>query len=192
MTRFFRLSITLLLLLGLVSCRDEAVPSGGSGSPSAVSESAAGEEEHPNGLEPLRAKLDRIQSAIPIYPGASLRDGSRDQSRFDLVTNDSFPMVWHYYVLYLEQYRGWDHPAPFPRPRDSMRQLTLELDEIMKDPFIPDTALPEDAPRITIELRELPANRGVAIQYRFEERPTLELPSADEDPLEAEAGFTSD
>lgn len=173
-----------LALLFATACREEPPAEQTAAEQEATTASTS---EPDRGTSELRAALDQIQPAIPLYSGARLRPGNqRRAGTWELLSDDPFPMVWHFYVTYLEQYRDWDHPAPFPRPRDTMRQLQLDLNEIMKNPFAPGTDLPEDAPRVTIDLRELPSARGTAIQYKIEPRDAEPEVSDEAQPVELE------
>lgn len=153
--------LPLIFVLLVPACRDRSVPREGTVSGETDTVAAGGIVAPP--APALRARLDEIQPAIPIYPGAEEKRQNGDS--FDLVTNDPFPMVWHYYVTYLAQYRAWDHPAPYPSRNETSRRLVIPLHEAMKQPFIPGSAIPDGSPRVTLELRELPSGLGTSIRY---------------------------
>jgi hypothetical protein len=165
--------LVLLLLVSLVvaaGCRRDADPI------EADTDDPASIEVEPPPPPQVRQILDRIQPSIPLWPGASSTENpvrtAGDSTIIDLSTDDSFPMVWYYYVTYLAQYRGWTPPAPFPPRRDSARSLDLDLNEIMQDPFIPGTEISSDsAESVTIQIREDLVNRRVNIRYLIEPRP---------------------
>lgn len=112
-------------------------------------------------------RLARISPAIPIYQGATY---APDQSKADLTeirsrygpkaevwtltTDDSFPQVWHFYVLYLAQYRAWKPIASYPRPESKWRHLDLDLNHIMKDPFIPGDSLEHASNEVYLQIAE--------------------------------------
>jgi hypothetical protein len=167
--------LVLLLLFSLVltaGCRRD----GGSADVPTGDDPASAEVEPPPPPQ-VRQVLDAVQPAIPLWPGAHSAESplrrSGESTIIDLTTDDSFPMVWNYYVTYLAQYRGWTPPAPFPPRRNAARSLDLDLNEIMQDPFIPGTGIPPDATdNVTIKIREDLVNRRVNIRYLIEPRRT--------------------
>jgi hypothetical protein len=174
--------LVLLLLFSLVlaaGCRRDADPI------EAAPDNPASVEVEPPPPQ-VREVLDGVQAAIPLWPGAHSAEPpirrSGDATIIDLTTDDSFPMVWHYYVTYLAQYRGWTPPSPFPPRREAARSLDLDLNEIMQDPFIPGTEIPPDATdSVTIQIREDLVNRRVNIRYLIEPRaPTAPEPPSEE------------
>jgi hypothetical protein len=172
-----RLLVLLLLLCTLLAagCRRDT------DSIEADTDDPTSIEVEPPPPPQVRQILDRVQPAIPLWPGAHATEdpvrAAGASTIIDLSTEDSFPMVWYYYVTYLAQYRGWTPPAPFPPRRDSARSLDLDLNEIMRDPFIPGTEIsPDSAESVTIQIREDLVNRRVNIRYLVEPR----LPTATE------------
>ncbi|MBW3564141.1 MAG: hypothetical protein KY459_05410 [Acidobacteria bacterium] len=166
--------LPLIFVLLVPACRERSEPEEGT-VPGETDTVAAGGIVAPP-PPALRARLDEIQPAIPIYPGAEEQRQNGDS--FDLVTNDPFPMVWHYYVTYLAQFRAWDHPAPYPSRNESARRLVIPLNEAMKQPFIPGSAIPDGSPSVMLELREMPSGAGTSIRYAIRNREPI--PDADE------------
>lgn len=112
-------------------------------------------------------RLARISPAIPIYQGAtyepeqSKADLAEIRSRYGpkaevwtLKTDDSFPQVWHFYVLYLAQYRAWKPISSYPRPDAKWRHLNLDLNHIMRDPFIPGDSLEKASNEVYLQIAE--------------------------------------
>jgi hypothetical protein len=100
-----------------------------------------------------REAIRRIHPSIPVYAGASFREDLTARDRMEitrqfgepaeiytLATNDAFPKVWHYYVTYLGQYRGFQPPRALPNEGQSWRTIQINLATAMRDPFIPDPA----------------------------------------------------
>lgn len=124
------------------------------------------------------AALDTISDAIPLYQGATFRDdlSRRDETLlraqygpqtevYTLATPDSFPQVWHYYVTYLAQYRAWNPVAPLPPERRDWRTLEVQLNDAMKDPFIPGDALADNDKRVTLQIVENETGPETLIRY---------------------------
>lgn len=157
-------SFLILIILVLIGgCRREAQ------APSTDAGTDGGEAiEAPPPPPEVREILDAVEPAIPLWPGAratSVSVRSEGSSTIiDLWSNDSFPMIWHYYVTYLAQYRAWEPLSPYP-PREGARQLRLDLNEVMQDPFVPGTALTPDDDQIVLMLREDPTDNRVNIRY---------------------------
>lgn len=124
------------------------------------------------------AELQKISGAIPVYAGATFRQdlSQRDATLmqrqyggetriYTLATADSFPQVWHYYVTYLAQFRGFDPPDPYPPQNRDFRTFEVVLNDAMKDPFIPgDTLEPQDQ-RVTLQLLETEPHGQTVIRY---------------------------
>lgn len=123
-------------------------------------------------------RLGSISPSIPVYPGAAYRD---DLSRTDLVTfrnqygpdaqvftlstNDSFPQVWHYYVTYLAQYRGFQPPPPYPPQKQEWRSLQVNLNQAMQNPFIPGNALVNVRQSVILQVAETEAEPPTVVRY---------------------------
>lgn len=117
----------------------------------------------------VRRILDDLQPAIPLWPGALPADDAirhvNGDTVIDLWSDDPFSMVWHYYVLYLSQYRAWVPPDPYPPPGESDRYLELDLRKVMQDPFVPGTEFEQKDVRLILTLRENRDRDRVAIRY---------------------------
>lgn len=100
-----------------------------------------------------RETIQSLHPAIPVYAGATFRDDltARDRNEiarqfgepaevYTLATDDAFPKVWHYYVTYLAQYRGFHPPKALPEEGRSWRTIQINLETAMRDPFMPDPA----------------------------------------------------
>lgn len=160
-----RPALVFLILLSITGgCRQEPEDT-----TTASSEEAFVEATAPPPPPEVRSLLDEINPAIPLWQGArATHESVREQGSstiIDLQTNDPFPMVWHYYVTYLAQYRAWDPLKPYPPRSEEGRNLQLELNEVMKDPFVPGTALEPGAAQVTLIIREDPTRNIVNIRY---------------------------
>lgn len=127
--------------------------------------------------EPPREAIRKIHPAIPVYSGASFRDDLTERDRLEIVrqfgepaevytlaTDDAFPKVWHYYVTYLAQYRGFQPPRALPDEKQSWRTMQINLDTAMRDPFIPDPA--GDLKRqVLLQLTETEGHPHTVIRY---------------------------
>jgi hypothetical protein len=133
----------LAAVFGLSSC------TGGQQTQAGEFDVAESTPASPTPREALRA----IHPAIPVYAGAAFRDDLTAQDRMDvtrqfgeptevytLATDDAFPKVWHYYVTYLAQYRGFHPPRALPTEGQSWRTMQINLGTAMRDPFMPDPA----------------------------------------------------
>ena len=136
------------------------------------------EEAPPQPAFSVGRRLSAISPAIPLYPGADFRNDlssgdlaitratyGSDAEVFTLVSQDGFPMVWHYYVTYLAQFRGWKPDAPFPLKNEQWRTLQLDLNQVMRDPFIPGTSLEQADQRVILEVQETGIDTGTVIRY---------------------------
>jgi len=123
-------------------------------------------------------RLARISPAIPIYDGASYRpdlsgrdarlvriENDSDAEVWVLATEDAFPQVWHYYVSYLGQFRGWKPVAPYPRTSPRGRRLDLDLNQVMRDPFIPGDSLDSANSDVRLEIVETTSHPRTLIRY---------------------------
>ncbi len=174
--------VLLILLLMAGGCRQEQQD------PTSTSASEADAEAvtAPPTPAEVRKTLDQIEPAIPLWTGArATSDSVRKQGSstvIDLWSNDSFPMVWHYYVTYLAQYRAWDPIDPYPSRSEKGRSLELDLNEVMRDPFVPDTSLDSGDPHVTLMIREDVSQNRVNIRYVI--GPPEAVPQTDSEPEE--------
>ena len=131
--------------------------------------------EHPS-VDAAR-RLHEISPAIPLYTGAAYRpdltrrDSVMVQQQFGpqsevitLGSDDSFPQVWHYYVTYLAQFRGYQPPDPYPPENKDWRTLEVHLNEAMKDPFVPGDKFVQDR-QVILQISETEADPETVIRY---------------------------
>lgn len=124
-----------------------------------------------------RQAIRKIHPAIPVYAGASFRDDLTARDRMEinrqfgettevytLATNDAFPKVWHYYVTYLAQYRGFQPPRALPDEGRSWRTIQINLNTAMRDPFMPDPAGDLSRP-VLLQLAESEGDPHTVIRY---------------------------
>ena len=142
---------------------------------------AVGTAEQPPAAEAAvdpKKELESIGTAIPVYAGAKYRDDltRRDEVMirnqyganakvFTLATDDSFPQVYHYYVTYLAQFRGWPPQAPYPPEQQNWRTLEVPLNQAMQDPFIPGDTIPPTGKQVTLQVAETEAEPHTVIRY---------------------------
>lgn len=126
----------------------------------------------------VAGKLDAISKAIPLYPNTTYRD---DMTRRDLVsirnqfgpdaqvmtlaTDDSFPQVWHYYVTYLEQFRGYSPAPPYPPEKQQWRTMQVHLNQAMQDPFIPGASMANANRHVILQVAETEASPTTVVRY---------------------------
>lgn len=169
MRRLITILVPLLAAL-LPGCREnQAIPATETGAETTAA-SAPREAAAPT-FDEIRRRLDAAGESIPLWSGVraepqSIRE-ENGTTTIDLWTNDSFPMVWHFYVTYLAQYRAWNPEDPFPSKTAENRSLDLDLNEVMRDPFIPGTELDSNQ-KVTLMIREEPTSRRVNIRYILE------------------------
>ena len=84
---------------------------------------------------------------------------------YTLATSDPFPEVWHYYVTYLAQYRGFTPQPPFPPENQTWRTLEIPLNQVMQDPFIPGDSLPGKDKTVSLQIAETEADPPTVIRY---------------------------
>ena len=122
-------------------------------------------------------ELKAISNAIPVYAGAKYRD---DLSRRDevmvrnqygpnadvitLATDDSYPQVYHYYTTYLAQFRAYTAQPPYPSSQN-WRSLEVQLNQAMRDPFIPGDTFKQNAKQVTLQIAETEAEPKTVIRY---------------------------
>jgi hypothetical protein len=129
--------------------------------------------KQPSPAEALRS----IHPDIPVYasaqfrPDLTLHDEAGIRSQFGspaevytLTSTDSFPMVWHYYVTYLGQYRGFAPPKAYPPARQQWRTMQINLGTAMRDPFIPDTGRPLER-NLLLQISESEGDAATVIRY---------------------------
>jgi hypothetical protein len=122
--------------------------------------------------------LKSISNAIPIYAGAKYRDDltRRDevmirgqygpQSRvYTLASDDSYPQVYHYYTIYLAQFRAFTPQNPYPPEQQNWRTLEVQLNQAMQDPFIPGDTIPPGGSQVTLQIAETEAEPKTVIRY---------------------------
>ncbi|MGK2858085.1 MAG: hypothetical protein ACSLFQ_12855 [Thermoanaerobaculia bacterium] len=125
----------------------------------------------------VRESLDTIDPAIPVYAGAEFRAdltlhdaaGIRDQfgapaEVYTLTSTDPFPMVWHYYVTYLGQYRGFEPPKPYPPANQQWRTMQINLASAMQDPFIPEEGR-RLGRNVLLQISEIESGQATVIRY---------------------------
>jgi hypothetical protein len=125
-----------------------------------------------------RRELNAISSAIPIYQGAqfspdlSKRDEVAIRNQFGpnaevytLATDDSFPQVFHYYTTYLGQFRAFETHDTYPPKHQNWRNLEVQLNQAMQDPFIPGQTIGLTDKQVTLQIAETEAEPKTVIRY---------------------------
>ena len=123
-------------------------------------------------------ELKSISPAIPVYAGAKYRDDltRRDSVMiknqygagaevYTLATDDSFPQVYHYYTTYLAQFRAYAPTNPYPPEQQNWRNLEVQLNQAMQDPFIPGDTLAPNGKQVTLQVAETEAEPKTVIRY---------------------------
>lgn len=123
-------------------------------------------------------QIESISPVIPVYPGVEYRPdlSERDEVMlrnqygpqtkvYTLASQDSFPQVWHYYVQYLAQFRGYQPPSPYPPESKNWRTMQVDLNQAMKDPFIPGEMLNLPNRQIILQLAETEAEPPTVVRY---------------------------
>jgi len=141
--------------------------------------STATTASQPQPAAPVDAKkeLKAISSAIPIYAGAQYREDltRRDSVMirnqygpkaevYTLATDDSYPQVYHYYTTYLAQFRAYPSQPPYP-PQQNWRTLEVQLNQAMRDPFIPGDTIKSGDKQVTLQIAETEAEPKTVIRY---------------------------
>ena len=125
-----------------------------------------------------RRELQSISKAIPIYHGAqfnpdlSKRDEVMVRNQFGpnaevytLATDDSFPQVYHYYTTYLGQFGAFQTKDTYPPKQQNWRNLEVQLNQAMQDPFIPGQSLNPNGRQVTLQIAETEAEPKTVIRY---------------------------
>lgn len=152
----------------------------------------------------VNGQLASVSKAIPLYPGTTYRD---DMSKRDLVmirnqygqdaqvltlaTDDSFPQVWHYYVTYLEQFRGYSPAAPYPPEKQQWRTMQVHLNQAMQDPFIPGDSLASAQKQVILQVAETEAEPTTVVRYILTSRVPQALAETQNGGRGAAAGGTA-
>lgn len=131
-------------------------------------------------------ELAKISPAIPVYGAAEFRKDltkrdsvmvknqyGADSKVYTLAADDSFPKVWHYYVNYLAQYRGYEPPPAYPPENKNWRTMEVHLNEAMQDPFIPGDTLRETGKQVILQIAETEAEPSTVIRYIVTSRPPV-------------------
>lgn len=134
-------------------------------------------------IEPSQV-LAQLSPSIPLYSGAHYRDDltrrdsvmlrnqfGADAKVYTLASDDSFPQVWHYYVTYLAQYRGYQPPSPYPPENQEWRTIQVNLTQAMNDPFIPDDNLPPGDRTVILQVAETESDPRTLIRYIVQPTP---------------------
>ena len=162
-----------LLILSIAGCTGGEETTAQEIPPAGVDQSSLSAKK----VDPAKA-LSSISPAIPFYDGASYRGdlSARDSVMFrnqygprsevyTLATDDSFPQVYHYYVTYLAQFRGYEPPSPLPPENRDWRVLEVHLNHAMTDPFIPGDALAPNDRQVILQVAETEAEPQTIIRY---------------------------
>ena len=141
-----------------------------------VTSSAPAESPAPPQTD-ARQQLKAINRAIPIYAGAKFRDDLTHRDAvmvrnqygpqaevYTLATDDSFPQVYHYYTTYLAQFRASPAKPPYP-PDQDWRTLEVQLNSVMRDPFIPGDTFNTGDKQVTLQVVETEAEPKTVIRY---------------------------
>ncbi|HVT05596.1 MAG TPA: hypothetical protein VHL58_19735 [Thermoanaerobaculia bacterium] len=131
----------------------------------------------PSSTEATKA-IRAIGGSIPIYEGADFssdltqRDAVNIRNQFGakaevytLATDDSYAQVYHYYVMYLAQFRSYSPPPPYPPENQNWRTLQVNLNDAMQDPFVPGQALDPNGAHVILQLAETNAEPSTVIRY---------------------------
>jgi len=158
-----------------------------------AAEEAKASREAAASAQPVDAEseLASINPAIPLYQGAKYREDltRRDQVTirnqfgdgaevYTLGSDDSFPQVYHYYMTYLAQFRGFPAQSTYPPERKNWRTLEVQLNQAMQDPFIPGEALDPRGQQVTLQITETEAEPKTVIRYIVTPRPAPTAPLA--------------
>ena len=138
-----------------------------------------------------RREIGAISRAIPIYSGAQF---SRDLTKRDevmirnqfgpnaevytLATDDSFPQVFHYYTTYLGQFGGFQPQDTYPPKHQNWRNLEVQLNQAMQNPFIPGETIDPTGRQVTLQIAETEAEPKTVIRYVVTPYQPLAAPAA--------------
>ena len=124
-----------------------------------------------------RRTIQRLHPAIPVYAGAEFRVDLTKRDKVELTrqfgepvevytlgSDDAFPKVWHYYVTYLGQYRGFHSPTALPPEGKNWRTMQINLNTAMRDSFVPDPRGELDH-NILLQLTESSTSPRTVIRY---------------------------
>jgi hypothetical protein len=125
-----------------------------------------------------RKNLIAISPAIPVYEGAVFRPDLTQRDAvmirnqygpaaevYTLATSDSYPQVYHYYVVYLAQFRKFNPPALYPPENQNWRTLQVNLSDSMQDPFVPGDSLGDVPRQVILQLAETEGEPTTVIRY---------------------------
>src|SRR5687768_8664897 len=172
-TRIGAVVAILTLALASTACTGGSETNAADEAPKATTAAAAAQEKID-----ARRELESISRAIPIYHGAqfnpdlSKRDEVMIRNQFGpnaevytLATDDSFPQVFHYYTTYLGQFRGFQPTDTYPPKQQNWRNLEVQLNQAMQDPFIPGQTLDPNGRQVTLQIAETEAEPKTVIRY---------------------------
>src|SRR5688500_7333608 len=171
-TRIGAAAAILILALASTACTGGSETNAAEEAPKTTAAAAAQERID------ARRELESISRAIPIYHGAqfnpdlSKRDEVAIRNQFGpnaevytLATDDSFPQVYHYYTTYLGQFRGFQPQDTYPPKQQNWRNLEVQLNQAMQDPFIPGQSLNPNGRQVTLQIAETEAEPKTVIRY---------------------------
>src|SRR5687768_3229755 len=172
-TRIGAAAAIFILALASTACTGGSETNAAEEAPKATTAAAAAQERID-----ARRELESISRAIPIYHGAqfnpdlSKRDEVTIRNQFGpnaevytLATDDSFPQVFHYYTTYLGQFRGFQPQDTYPPKQQNWRNLEVQLNQAMQDPFIPGQSLNPQGRQVTLQIAETEAEPKTVIRY---------------------------
>lgn len=172
-TRIGAAAAILILALASTACTGGSETNAAEEAPQATTAAAEAQEKRD-----ARRELESISRAIPIYHGAqfnpdlSKRDEITIRNQFGpnaevytLATDDSFPQVFHYYTTYLGQFRGYQPQDTYPPKQQNWRNLEVQLNQAMQDPFIPGHSIDPNGRQVTLQIAETEAEPKTVIRY---------------------------
>jgi hypothetical protein len=171
-TRIGAAAAIFILALASTACTGGSETNAAEESPKATAAAEAQERID------ARREIESISRAIPIYHGAqfnpdlSKRDEVTIRNQFGpnaevytLATDDSFPQVFHYYTTYLGQFRGFQPQDTYPPKQQNWRNLEVQLNQAMQDPFIPGQGIDLTGRQVTLQIAETEAEPKTVIRY---------------------------
>ncbi len=172
-TRIGAAAAILTLALASTACTGGSETNAAEEAPKATTAAVAAQEKID-----ARRELESISRAIPIYHGAqfnpdlSKRDEITIRNQFGpnaevytLATDDSFPQVFHYYTTYLGQFGGYQPQDTYPPKQQNWRNLEVQLNQAMQDPFIPGQGIDPTGRQVTLQIAETEAEPKTVIRY---------------------------